>query len=252
MDTVVVTQDRVTVVSAGVMGPPGTPNVLLAGRLLVVDAVNGNDSSGTRGRLDRAYLTLAAAQAAASSGDTIIVYPGTYAVTTNLNVSGIKWLLIPGVTMNVTGGGVVPPASQTINLGSIFDVNGPLAIDADGVSIGDGGLTVDGGLSAEEYPFSLTDGGGAVIGGDGDGNATVDSTAVVNLGISANTINIGTGSNVSVNGGLIQTTNDSLAFFGATPIARTSVTGSRGGNAALASLLTNLALLGLITDSTTA
>ena len=41
----------------------------------------------------------------------------------------------------------------------------------------------------------------------------------------------------------------SLGFFGAAPVARPTVTGSRSGNAALASLLTQLANLGLITDS---
>ncbi len=41
-----------------------------------------------------------------------------------------------------------------------------------------------------------------------------------------------------------------VAFYGATPVAKPTVTGSRGGNAALASLLTELANLGLIVDST--
>jgi hypothetical protein len=41
-------------------------------------------------------------------------------------------------------------------------------------------------------------------------------------------------------------------FNGTNPIAKPTVTGSRGGNAALASLLTALANYGLITDSTTA
>jgi hypothetical protein len=41
-------------------------------------------------------------------------------------------------------------------------------------------------------------------------------------------------------------------FFGSTPIAQPSITGSRGGNAALASLLTELERLGLIVDNTTA
>lgn len=40
-----------------------------------------------------------------------------------------------------------------------------------------------------------------------------------------------------------------IGFLGASPAARQTVTGSRGGNAALASLLTALATLGLITDS---
>jgi hypothetical protein len=43
-----------------------------------------------------------------------------------------------------------------------------------------------------------------------------------------------------------------IGILGATAITRPTVTGSRGGNAALASLLTALASLGLITDSTTA
>lgn len=43
-----------------------------------------------------------------------------------------------------------------------------------------------------------------------------------------------------------------IGFFNATPIARPTVTGSRGGNAALASLLTQLANLGLVNDDTTA
>ena len=42
---------------------------------------------------------------------------------------------------------------------------------------------------------------------------------------------------------------EGVGFFGATPAAKQTVTGSRGGNAALASLLTGLANLGLITDS---
>ncbi len=42
-----------------------------------------------------------------------------------------------------------------------------------------------------------------------------------------------------------------IGFLGATPVARPTVSGSRGGNAALASLITALANLGLVTDSTT-
>lgn len=42
-----------------------------------------------------------------------------------------------------------------------------------------------------------------------------------------------------------------IGFFNTTPIAKPTVTGSRGANAALASLLTNLASYGLLTDSST-
>lgn len=50
----------------------------------------------------------------------------------------------------------------------------------------------------------------------------------------------------------VHVTASGLGFNNATPIAKPTVTGSRGGNAALASLLTALASYGLITDSTTA
>jgi hypothetical protein len=43
-----------------------------------------------------------------------------------------------------------------------------------------------------------------------------------------------------------------LGLFSATPSAKLTVTGSRGGNAALASLLTQLATYGLVTDSSSA
>lgn len=46
--------------------------------------------------------------------------------------------------------------------------------------------------------------------------------------------------------------NGSVGFYNTTPAAKPTVTGSRGGNAALASLLTALAGLGLITDSSSA
>jgi hypothetical protein len=43
-----------------------------------------------------------------------------------------------------------------------------------------------------------------------------------------------------------------VGFYAAAPAAKQTVTGSRGGNAALASLLTGLATIGLITDSSSA
>lgn len=48
------------------------------------------------------------------------------------------------------------------------------------------------------------------------------------------------------------TTTAAISFYGGTPTTKQTVTGSRGGNAALASLLTALTNLGLITNSTTA
>lgn len=42
-----------------------------------------------------------------------------------------------------------------------------------------------------------------------------------------------------------------IGFYGSTPISKPTVSGSRGGNAAVASLLAQLVALGLITDVTT-
>jgi hypothetical protein len=53
---------------------------------------------------------------------------------------------------------------------------------------------------------------------------------------------------VTLNTALTQLENEKFP----TPVSPPSVTGSRGGNAALASLLTALASLGLITNNTTA
>lgn len=47
-------------------------------------------------------------------------------------------------------------------------------------------------------------------------------------------------------------TGSLISVFGATPVGKQTVSGSRGSNAALASLLTALAAFGWITDSTSA
>lgn len=53
-------------------------------------------------------------------------------------------------------------------------------------------------------------------------------------------------------GATLRHLGSSLGFYNSAAVTKPSATGSRGGNAALASLLTALASLGLVTDSTTA
>jgi hypothetical protein len=62
-------------------------------------------------------------------------------------------------------------------------------------------------------------------------------------------LNLNTDTNAAVN---ISKSGGSIGAFGATATTRPTVSGSRGGNAALASLLTALATLGWITDSSSA
>jgi hypothetical protein len=75
---------------------------------------------------------------------------------------------------------------------------------------------------------------------DGDGSVIIAS-------VSGQEVQIRSGSTVR-----IETNGTGIGFFAATPVAKPSVSGSRGGNAALASLLTALANLGLITDGSSA
>lgn len=65
------------------------------------------------------------------------------------------------------------------------------------------------------------------------------------------------GTYLLVNGTLMKANNDfqvggNVGFYNTTPVVKPTVTGSRGGNAALASLLTALASQGLVTDSSSA
>jgi len=60
------------------LGAAGMTSVSV-GNAVYVDAVNGNDGTGVADRFDKPFLTVAAAIAASSAGDSIQVRPGTYA-----------------------------------------------------------------------------------------------------------------------------------------------------------------------------
>ena len=87
-----------------------------------------------------------------------------------------------------------------------------------------------------------------VAGGAGDLSANTVAGDGVIRALTTRHLFIGAGDNANE----IRIENDKLGFFNTTPRTQPNVTGSRGGNAALADLLTALDDLGLITDSTTA
>ena len=101
--------------------------------------------------------------------------------------------------------------------------------------------------------------GGATVGATNQNGGTLFLNAGISTGSGESGIKLqtavagtaGTGDRSPTNVA-IEALGNKLAFNGATPITKPTVTGSRGGNAALASLITALAQLGLITDSTTA
>lgn len=76
-------------------------------------------------------------------------------------------------------------------------------------------------------------------------SAATDAANQVMLGTATETVKM-------PGGAFVGGTGKNVGFYGTAPIAKPVVTGSRAGNAALASALTQLAALGLITDSSTA
>ena len=79
-------------------------------------------------------------------------------------------------------------------------------------------------------------------------SSTNPETITLDSDISGTKIFVGKSTGMVV---LVGGPSASLGFFNATPITKPTVTGSKGGNVALASLITALANLGLLTDSTT-
>jgi hypothetical protein len=102
------------------LGPFFKPTPPLSGNTLWVDSINGNDSSGARGNALLPFLTVAAALAAASSGDTVVIRPGTYAVTASILKNGVN-IFAWGATITMTG--VALQAGQLSDGGSAITCN---------------------------------------------------------------------------------------------------------------------------------
>jgi hypothetical protein len=100
------------------------------------------------------------------------------------------------------------------------------------------------------------------VGGGGAGSGGMSLLRLQRLGIDefvvsdAGLITVSDGAALAVGSGsgfkIGTATTQKIGFFNSTPIVKPTVTGSRGGNAALASALTQLANLGLIVDSSSA
>lgn len=105
----------------------GSGGASAGGHVAIVDAVNGSDTTGTVN--GPPFLTLAAAKAAAVSGTTIIVRPGTYNEN-NLLKDGVNWNFMPGAIVDFTQVSLVDAAY------AIFDDRSVGAVDC--VIAGDG------------------------------------------------------------------------------------------------------------------
>lgn len=104
---------------------------LLVGKVVYLDSVNGNDGTGTRGREDLPFLTIAGALGAAglTSGDAIFVRPGTYAAAAATQIVLPTGVHLIGSGMDVTTiTGTVGNASALVVPGTGSVVSG-LTID---------------------------------------------------------------------------------------------------------------------------
>lgn len=102
----------------------GGANVADLGTVLFVSE-NGNNTTGTRGRIDLPYATIGAAEAAANFGDTIFVFPGNFNAT-SLGKDGITYYFCAGatVTQPVVGPTAYLFSDSALGLGGTFTVLG--------------------------------------------------------------------------------------------------------------------------------
>lgn len=127
--------------SGGVIPPPppglsAIPTINVCHVMKNSGGQGGNDATGTRNRLDLPFLTIAAAEAAAQPGDTIVIWPGTYAEG-NLGTLAGTYLLL--------GATISPPSGQSAFAisGTQTDIQGSGLInggDIDAVTVGSFGI----------------------------------------------------------------------------------------------------------------
>lgn len=122
----------VSLVDGGAGGPLTISSAggdLLVGNTLFVDAVNGDDGTGTRGDASKPFLTLAAAIAEAESGDT--VNAGTGAFDTAAMVPGVNLTLAAGceITMQLAGSPLFDDVAGAISA-SLFGYGDLISVDA--------------------------------------------------------------------------------------------------------------------------
>lgn len=119
---------------------------------------NGNDATGQRNRMDLPFLTITAAKAVLQPGDTMVIWPGTYAEG-NINVPDVSYWLMGAIIvgpagssatflfsagdyMNITGTGIITheaaPGTHSVfgsNNKGIMTVTAALITHAGGIAV---------------------------------------------------------------------------------------------------------------------
>jgi len=178
--------------------------------------------------------------------NTTTTIASSYVLYADSGVTAARFKLIDVIPAGVTGllGG--DPIDDLINISY-----------AGGLYLGEGALAV-GNTSASVYKVLIDRDGSSGIGyvqqwTTETGGALSLQTDDLSVANPKWRLAVGSGESMQLYAGAAKLEWDStgLGFYGATPSAKPTVSGSTGGNAALQDLLSKLATLGLITDSTT-
>jgi hypothetical protein len=175
--------------------------------------------------------------------------------------TGLAWLSAD--TIAIVAGGTSRLSMGAFNqLQGTWLINGVLGMDA-GTSLSNCPIQKNGdantGLSSPGGADTISIVAGGVEAVRVSATAISMTTIVANFGTtsfgsSTNTFQGGANLTLATSTGtkIGTATNQLLGFWNAAPVVQQTVTGSRAGNAALASLLTALATAGLVVDSSTA
>lgn len=169
--------------------------------------------------------------------------------------------------VNVVGGSTVEPTSGTYGVwvGPLGTFETPPMRWSKGVFVGDASSIVGLEIGTSNVPGTVAGGSmplfmyynpnatgrqlGAELVLDSGGNLSLNQ--VVAGSILSLTVGGPSGSGLPVFSALKSGSLAALGFYGQTPAGKQTITGSKGGNAALTSLITALSAVGLFSDSTT-
>lgn len=214
--------NRVIVGSSTALGSDTTPNLQVVGRLYLAPDGGGNDQALFLRHNNGAVGSFTLGATNSATPDLIFK---------NNAGTQIARLLTAGGAIVGTSTAFVGAEKLLVNGGALLQ--GATTVSTGGLTVTAGGLTVSAGSSTFAASVTVSSGGIGVTG-----------SSVFNSGVTVlNGINVTTG-NASF-------PNTGIGFFGTSPIVKPTVTGAKAGNAALTSLMTTLANLGLLTDSTT-
>lgn len=232
------------------IGPPAEDNTILR-RLLYWDIAisNGGGGGGGASAATQAQVNAGVSTNTYVSPNTMVNFGGTFVNQFGANhIDFTPAVDTSMITMKNAPGQSMPP----ILLNSNTNVQ-LFAIDASGDVTSAGGGNFTAGVLAGYYDTNSSnwnvDNTGAMFcysASQFQADVTFGSGITMNIGDGINMV-LGTTTGLKIGTG----TNQLIGFYNSTPIVKPTVNGAKAGNAALTSLCTQLANLGLITNSTT-